>query len=365
MTNPIRVLCVLGALDIGGAENRTMDIYRGIDRSRIQFDFMVHTQKIGHYESEIHMLGGRVYRTVPRFKVYNYIKYRKEWKKFLTDNFYSTIHIMTYNTALPILQAAIQAGVKTRIVHSRNSKSMGIWRSLVMRISRPFIRRLATHRLAVSDPAGRHVFGKCYDVKPNGVDVNVFRFDSVRRAKMRQQWGVEESFVLGAVARLVPVKNHSFMFHVFAQVVKAIPDAVLFLVGDGDYMQALKKQVANMKLDDRIFFVGARKDVPDLLQCFDVFLMPSKYEGFPGAALEAQAAGLPALLSDTITSEVNVVKNLVTYLPINMGTQPWIQVIIDVFNSQNTRSNNIEDIINAGYGVQSVIKWYEELYTSD
>ena len=362
MAEPIRILHVLGNLNKGGAESRIMDIYRAIDRSRVQFDFMVHTDKPGFFDSEIKSLGGRIYHEVPRFRIINFVQYRRAWLRFFATHPYNCIHIHTYNTALPILMAAKRAGILGRICHSHSSSSTGIARKLMVRVSRKHIRKLATHRFAVSNLAGQHVFGHDFQVKPNAFDVLLFRYDEDKRSAMRQELGLQDSFLLGAVARFHEVKNHTFMLDVLAELKKTVPNAHLLLVGDGPLQTKIETRAANLGLAESVTFLGLRNDIPALLAAMDVFLMPSFHEGFPGAALEAQASGLLTLLSSAITPEVGVVPDITVYLSINDGVYPWVDKILCYVKKPLTRRGTTEEIIAAGYGIRDVVRWYEGFY---
>lgn len=359
---PVRILHVFYALGKGGAESRIMDIYREIDRNRVQFDFAIHTNDRYFFESEIESLGGRIYYGMPRYRIANFLKCRNAWKSFFSDHEYECIHVHALNLAPPVLSAAKQMGIKWRICHARNSSEISFLRRLSVILFRAFIRRLSTHMFAVSDLAGRFRFGSGYVVKKNAIQAEQFTYDIAKREEIRQSLGIQDSFVLGCVGRFHGQKNHEFLLEIFADLVKSLPQAVLILIGDGALRPRLEIKISQLGLSDVIILLGLRDDIPDLLQALDIFLMPSLFEGLPGAALEAQAAGLPCLLSDSITSEAKIVDDLVTYLSITNGTKPWVERIVRAAEEPHVRRDTQENFIKQGYDIVDVARWYEEFY---
>ena len=361
MSEPIRVLHVFGVLNKGGAESRTMDIYRWIDRGKVQFDFMVHTKKRGFFEPEIESLGGRVYREMPQFR--NVIKYVKCWNLFLAGHKYDYIHIHMLNVAVPVLFAAIKNNVRIRICHARSAGGASLSRRLFTRITRLWVRKWSTHRFAVSDMAGKFAFGGGYKIIKNAINANPFRYCQTKRKQIRKNLKVEDAFVIGQIGSFQGVKNHLFTLDVFAVILEHEPHAKLIFAGDGKLRPQIEQKITKLGIEDKVVLLGVRDDIPDLLQAFDVFIMPSLYEGLPGAALEAQAAGLPCLLSNTITPEARAVKNLADYLPIDKGAEPWVQAIAKLAGNRHPRRDAFEEIKAAGFDIEDVAKWYEEFYT--
>ena len=363
MAEPVRVLHVFGKLDKGGAESRTMDIYRTIDRSRVQFDFIVHHQEQGFFEAEIKTLGGRVFHKIPRFKVFNIVKYMKAWSLFLEEHEFSCIHIHMTTVAAPVLCMANKYGIKMRVCHAQSSSEIGFSRKLITFLSRPWMKKLATYRFAVSDIAGKFAYGEGYSIVRDAIDLESFRYNDIIRAKMRKMFGIEKNFVIGHIGRFHKVKNHQFILNVFANSLKKIPNALLILVGDGELRNDIETKIGQMNISDKVLLLGIRDDVQDLLQTFDLLVLSSLFEGLPGVAIEAQATGLPCILSETITPEAQVIDGLVSYQPIDKGVYPWLEEIRQIAENPPSRRDTYEDMKRAGFDVKDAVVWFERFYT--
>lgn len=357
-----RVLNVFSILDRGGAESRTMDIYRRIDKTKIQFDFLVHSAKEGAFEKEIKNMGGVIFVSKIRYRIYNFFSYFKYWEKFFADHpEYRIIHIHTTNYAFPIIRAAKRNKINVIISHARNSNVKGISRLLIAKLHRSYIRKNSTICLAVSAEAGDFVFGSGYKVLPNAINANEFRYNDLIRENYRKEFNLQDKKVICNVARFHPQKNHFFIIDVFEKVKERVDDSVLVLVGDGELRDSIEKYVKSKHLDKDVIFLGVREDVNHILQMADIFILPSLFEGLPGTALEAQAAGLPVLLSDKVTREASVVDGLVVYLPIDQGVMPWVNSIVTK-SKDNNRQDTYQAICDKGYNIDSVVKMYETMY---
>lgn len=357
-----RVLNVFSILDRGGAESRTMDIYRRIDKTKIQFDFVVHSVKKGAFEKEIEDMGGVIFHSRIRYRLYNFFSYLKYWENFFDDHpEYRIIHIHTTNYAVPIIRAAHKCKISIIISHARNSNVKGMARFLIAKLHRNYIRKNSTKCLAVSAEAGDFVFGSGYTVLPNAIEAGEFRYNTQIREGYRKKFNLEDKIIICNVARFHPQKNHFFIIDIFEKVKEKISDSVLVLVGDGELRDSVEKYVKKKNLDKDVLFLGVREDVDHILQMADIFMLPSLFEGLPGTALEAQAAGLPVLLSDKVTRETSVVDGLVTYLPIDRGVMPWVDSIAAKCKT-NDRKDTYQAICDKGYNIDSVVKIYEEMY---
>jgi glycosyltransferase involved in cell wall biosynthesis len=333
-----------------------MDIYRAIERTKIQFDFIVHGvhgEKNGHFAQEIRALGGRIY-SVPKYRFYNISAYRKAWSDFLDAHpRYDSVHIHTTNSAAAILSVLANHGVRQRIVHAHSASNPGMIKHILLRLSRRTINRLATLKLAVSNKAAVYVYGKTatdagqISVVPDAIDAEKYVFHSSARAAMRKALSITDSLVIGHIGRFSKVKNHDFLIDIFSCVVKSHPDTKLVLVGDGPLRGKIADKAKRLGLSENVIFTGQREDVPALLQAFDVLAFPSHYEGLPGVVTEAQAAGLPCLLSDRITRESAIIPELCTFLSIDSGTEPWLNALAACNNTE--RRNTFNEIAKAGF----------------
>lgn len=334
MENPYIVLHVNGRLDRGGAESRIMDLYRAIDREKVQFHFVEHTTDRCAYEEEIECLGGKIYH-LPRFKVINIIEYRKAWKKLLHENpEIQTVHGHMTSTAGIYLPIAKKLGKKT-IAHAR---SAGVDPGIKGKLTR-FLRRnlwkQADTLLTCSKEAAISVFGKqAVDAGmvrffPNAIPVDKFVFRPEERKRVRQELNQiceidDSTFVLGHVGRFSPVKNHKYLLQIMAAYSKKNPNAILLLLGSGQTMEETKALAKELRIENKVLFLGNHSDVYRYYNAMDCFLLPSFYEGLPGTAIEAQACGLPGLLSDTITREAAVTE-LMEYVNITESPEVWAE----------------------------------------
>ena len=358
----IRVLHVLGSLDQGGAESRIMDIYRVIDRSVFQFDFIIHTYEDCYFTAEVEELGGRVF-IVPRFNGNNYFEYKKAWSVFFELHpEYKIIHGHITSTAFIYLKLAKKFKLPLRIAHSRSASKSSIVRRFTSKLSKKY----ATHLFAVSKLAAISEFGKKLVEKnkvsiiPNAIDVSKYIYNLGIRDKVVKHLTLEGKIVLGHIGSFRYPKNHDFLIDVFHEVKKIKNEAVLLLVGSGELQNNIRIKVNELNIQDSVIFLGNRSDVSELLQVMDLLLFPSIYEGLPGVVLEAQAAGLPCVISDSITKEVKITE-LVNYISLDKPLTYWTKTIIDSIEN-TTRVNTFASFIENGYDIESVVSWYEDFY---
>ena len=303
----IRVAQVMGYMDGGGVEQVVMNYYRHIDRSRVQFDFLVCEGSGMIPRDEIEALGGRVFM-VPGYK--QFPRYTSEMEQLFREGCWPIVHSHVNALSVFPLRAAKRAGVPVRIAHSHSTAGKG---EPVKNAAKAVLRRFSnvypTHRMACSRYAGEWLFGEGadFDVLYNAIDLSRFFFDAEARAEARADLGlVGGQTVIGHVGRFMPQKNHRFLIEAFSLAAKRRPDLVLVLVGSGEAEALAESWAAERGVADRVMFLGQRGDVDRLYQAFDAFALPSLYEGLGLVGVEAQAAGLPCFLSDRITREVDV-----------------------------------------------------------
>ena len=369
MKEPIRVLQVLGGTNLGGAESRVMDSYRHMDRDKIQFDFCVHTEERGFFDEEIGRLGGHVYR-VPRFRVLNWVSYRKAWKDFFREHpGYRAVHGHMTSTASIYLPVAKKAGVPLTIAHAR---SAGVDPGMKGRITR-FLRRNLGKKadlcLTCSKLAGEAVFGEkmaragLVHTVPNAIDAAAFAYREEIRDKMRLQLQIpQDAFVIGHVGRFGHMKNHTFLLDVFEQVNKKLPSSMLLLVGEGGLQDMIKEKAAALGLVDKVIFTGNQADVSDYYQAMDFFVFPSVFEGLPGTVIEAQASGLRCLVSDSVTPEV-LITELAQAEPLSLGAGTWAANVLE--RKEYVRNQMTQAIKAAGFDVSDQVKMLEKIYLQE
>ena len=239
---------------------------------------------------------------------------------------------------------------------------------MVKFIYKKFIGRYITHKFSCGEDAAKWVYGakNIDDViyMKNAIDANEFRYSKKIDDEVREEFGLEGKFVIGHVGRFFEQKNHPFIVKVFAEVAKQDPSAVLILVGGGELddaiMNQIKDDVNQLGLSDKVIFTGVRSDVKRIMQAFDVFILPSLYEGFPVVMVEAQATGLKCLISDKVPSECDITGN-VEIIPLSDGEKVWADHILAYKNGYK-KQDMYQTIVNAGYDIKENSKWLEEFY---
>lgn len=317
----------------GGVEAFVMNYYRELSGQGISFDFVCMYEKIA-YEEEIKSLGGRIFY-VPNVKK-DYFGYVKQLRRVLEQEKYDAVHVNMLSAANIVpLRLAKEAGVKKVIAHSHNASAPGLVRKLMDKWNRPKISRYATVKLACGEAAGRWLFGDTafengeITLISNAIDVEKYSFSMEKREKLRRELGLPGKFVIGHVGRFDLQKNHEGLIDLFHEIVKREPQAVLCLVGDGGLRPQIEKKVQEKGLGKNVVFAGVRPDVEAFLSVFDVFLFPSLFEGLPFTLLEAQASGLPCVISDTITGEAAVIKERVKALSLSAPAGRWAEAVLE------------------------------------
>lgn len=367
---PVRVLHIVGRMDRGGIETMLMNLYRRIDRSKVQFDFLAHYGREAAYNREIRALGGRIYE-MPALRDETHIYYGQLFAYiqalhsfFREHPQYRILHCHMTNTASIYMPIARKYGVRSIIAHSHSTFRKTGAAGIVTDILQRPVCRYATDFFACSDAAARRLYprrlldaGKVR-ILPNAIDAEAFRFDPGLRREARRALGIGDETVIGCVGRFRPEKNQSFLPDILA----AMPpeqNARLLFVGDGPCEDAVKARCSRLGLADRVLFLGQRDDVPRLMQAMDVFCLPSLWEGLPLVGVEAQAAGLPAVVSDAVTRELDLTGN-VTYLPLNAPASRWAQALLDA--ARTPRQDNLDTLRAAGYDLSSTAPWLQEYY---
>ena len=366
MSNPIRVLHVLGRLDYGGAETMIMNLYRNIDRSKIQFDFVKHTSEKCDYDDEICKLGGRIL-IISKYNGKNHFTYKNEWRTLLKKNpEYKIIHGHIRSTASIYINIAKKYGLIT-IAHSHSIASRGSEiQKIIKSIMQFTIRYTADYLFACSDEAGKWLFGKKaikkgnYQVMKNAIDAEKFIFNKSMRVQMRKSLNIEQKFVIGHVGSFTYPKNHKYLIEIFYEVQKHLKDSVLLLVGDGELEGKIQKQIEEFGLIDKVVLTGVVHNVNDYLQAMDMFVFPSIFEGLGIAIIEAQATGLPCIVANTVPQEAYVT-SLVESVSLKASKDKWVDMILKV-HSGSGRVDNYQCIKSAGYNIEETRKWLEGFY---
>lgn len=373
---PIRVLQVLGRLDRGGAETMIMNLYRRIDRERIQFDFVLHTTDECEYSAEVRKLGGRIY-SVPAYGVGTAWRYKKAWKKFFEAHpEYQIIHSHIRSTASIILKCAKKYGLHT-IAHSHNTRTESGIKGMVKRFLQKGIVRYADDLMACSKRSGEWLFGteNCrgenFYVLNNAIDTTIFKYNEETRLAIREELGVGDETVIGHIGRMEEQKNHTRLLTIFREYINENKNVKLWLIGEGPLRSTIEEQIKNLGLGENVRILGVRDDVPRLMQAMDAILFPSLYEGLPVTLVEAQAAGLPILMSDTITDEV-ILTNLVATESLDSKDSVWVQGLarmLDLGENGKQSAKNSADrtgydslVADKGYDITMTAEWLTKFY---
>lgn len=357
----IRVLQVVTYMGRGGLETMLMNYYRNIDREKIQFDFLVHRGFEADYDEEIKRLGGRIYR-LDKLNPISRDYLNKLDFFFKEHQEYKIVHSHLDCTAGIPLKYAKKNGVPVRIAHAHNSNQTKNKKYLLKLYYKRMIPRYATDFYACAEAAGKWMFGKHeFIVLNNAIDTRKYCYNFEVAKKIRSELKIsQETLVVGHVGRFDPQKNHGVIVQIFAEVLKKVPNAKLLLVGSGNLQDDVQKQVVSLGIQDHVIFTGVRSDVADLMQAMDVFLFPSLYEGLPVAIIEAQAAGLPCIISDKVPIECKKT-DLVQQVNLTESYGVWAQTVISAAK-KNKRRDTSEEIKNAGFDVCENARQLEVFY---
>lgn len=358
---PLNVVHYGLSTNTGGIETYLLTLARNVDRERFHFDF-VHTRAgTPCFHHELSALGSRFFPITPRRESLR--RNRADLDAVFGSGRFDILHchLNTLSYVEPI-RAALRHGVRV-VVHSHNSGAPDsrVTR-LLHRLHSITLPRERISMVAVSRLAGEWLFGADapFTVLNNGIDVEMFRFDPAERGRLRRELGVEDRLVVGNVAAFLFAKNHAFTVRVFEQVLRQRPDAVLLLVGEGPLQEETRELVQQAGLEDSVRFLGKRSDVPGLLSAMDRLLFPSLYEGFPLAVLEAQAAGLPTLVSDAVTDEV-VVADICRRVPLDASPTIWAEALLSLGDGI-PREGGADAVAAAGLSVSAVTRKVERIY---
>ena len=365
-----RVLHVIGAMNVGGAETMLMNLYRHIDRSRVQFDFAVYDEEAGVFDDEIETMGGRVLR-LPRPRERGILAAVGDMRTLIRrEGPFHAVHAHVLHASALAMRAAEAEGVAIRIAHSHNTDDVpgGLVRHLYERWSRHVIHTKATKFVACGTEAGHYLFGnRRWTLLRNGVNLERFRPpDPATRMAARREFDLPVNcLALGIVARLEPVKNHDFVIRLARALADQGSEFRVLLAGDGSRRAELKELVRQQGLENHVAFLGLWGDVPRLLAALDGLLMPSHYEGIPVALVEAQATGLPCLVSEAVSREVDLGVGLVDFLPLE-GTDAWLQCL-SVLRERRAPADDVlpTRLRNAGADIAQGVALLNRIYGMD
>lgn len=369
----INILQVLNSLGRGGIESLVRDLCRNMDRSLINIEVAVMDGKpLDQYEA-FHEMGIKIH-TYPRLTAKTAPAFLKWWKEFFKAHkgYYKVVHIHTFTTAALYVKYAKQSGAYV-IVHSHSVIPERLPLKPTVTRKGKMVRRLLYRqlksdryidcRMACSKLAGESVFGsKPFRVLKNGIKVDNYRFNEKARTELREKNGWSESLIVGHVGNGTGAKNHEFLLEVFNELHKMHPDSRLLLIGNLETLEPKLRQYAQEhNLLDSISFLGVRKDVPALMSAMDVFVFPSRYEGLGIVLIEAQAEGLPCIVSDQVPEEAKI-SDWFEFYPLDKDAQQWAEFIIECSNRNIDRPESWETLISGKYDIRQIAAELQNLY---
>ncbi|HXG09742.1 MAG TPA: glycosyltransferase family 1 protein [Gemmataceae bacterium] len=371
---PVRILHVVGAMNRAGVETWLMHVLRHIDRERYRMDFLVHTDRPGDYDEEIRRFGARLLVCPHHRRPW---AYARRFRQILREcGPFDVVHSHVHLFSGFVLRLASAAGIPLRIAHShsdttRVEAAAGVLRRGYRRLMRRWIRKYATVGLACSRKAAAALFGPDWErdgrwrVHYCGIDLEPFR-QVVDRLAVRAEFGIPpDAWVLGHVGRFHPAKNHSFLVEIAAEVARCRPDMRLLLVGDGPLRPQVEQRIAALGIADKVILAGRRPDVPRLLLgAMDVFVFPSHHEGLPLVVLEAQAAGLPVVMSDQVTDEVCLIEPLVRRLSLQHSAEEWARSTLVAGRLEIALAEARERVAASAFNIRMGVATLSHLYAS-
>ena len=357
-----RILCIVGKLMTGGVVSMMHTYYKFLDKSKYQYDFVYEEASDCEVPCEITEMGARIFR-VPNIS--SPIKYSLAIYKIIKEGNYKIVHTNLNTLSVFSLIPACLCGVKYRILHN-HSTSSGVEkkRDLIKKILRPFNLWFTNKPCACSELAARWMYGdRAYEsgkikVFRNGVDTERFAFNPEYREEIRKEFNVENKKVIGHLGRFMTQKNHFFIIDIFEKYLEKDKDSILMLVGGGELFESVRKYAADKGIAESIIFTGVRTDADKLYSAFDIFILPSLYEGLPVVAMEACASGLPVILSTEITREC-AVTDAVKFLPID-DAAVWADALLEVKPAdRNAVAGQMRD---GPYNIRNCVSELEKYY---
>nr|WP_208414422.1 glycosyltransferase family 1 protein [Paenibacillus castaneae] len=349
----------------GGAETLIMNLYRHIDRSKVQFDFL--TCKSGVFDDEILELGGKIHR-IPYLSEVGHNGYIQAMNQFFQEHAsYKIVHSHMDKMSGFVLRAARLASIPFRIAHSHNTQSEGGFAAKLYKwYAGTNIARSATHYMACTNVAARWLFAgkaKAALILQNGIECDSFSYSAETRLEVRTELGIDDStLVVGHVGRFAYQKNHTFLIDIFKELQKECLDSVLLLAGDGPLRLQIEQKVQALQLTNKVKFLGVRSDVERLVQSFDVVVFPSHHEGLGITLIEAQASGLPCLVSNHVTDEVDMGIGLIQFLSIK-NTADYVKQIT-VLDKYQSRIIPSDALAEKGYDIKQTAHLIADYYLS-
>lgn len=362
MGEPVRVLHILQRMEAGGTQALLMNIYRKIDRSKVQFDFLVVYEEKQFYDDEIEKLGGHVYKLSFREDL-NILKFKRDLADFFRKHQeYKIVHCHAYTIGYFCLHTAKKFRVPVRIAHSHSNAMTNDNKKYIKRIMQKLYTIYATDLFACSEEAGRYLFKrKKFNVLTNAIDSSMFIADENIRNEVREELGLDNSFVVGHTGRFKPEKNHKFLVDVFGKIKVKKENSKLLLIGNSDSSGDIKDYIEKKGYTKDVIILNNRRDMYRIYQAMDVFVFPSLFEGLGIVAVEAQAAGIPVVCSEGLPLETKITP-IYQRLKLSAGAEIWADTALCMGQHTLAHANMQQYVVDAGFDMDVVAKNMEEYY---
>jgi len=366
MEKPIKVLQLSLSESIGGVEILLRNLYHQFDHEEIQFDFVT-TYDSPVYKDELEAYGAKIYRLPSQNRPFSY---RRALKKLIQENGYHVIHV-NKNSAADLTPFIVgnQLNVPIIIAHAHNTKSsVGFLADIIHMFNRKKMDKYMTYAFACSEEAAEWMFSKSFckthdiPILKNGICAKELDYHPQKRDEIRRRLSLGDKLVIGHVGKFSKRKNHAFLVDVFAQLHKKNPNSVLMLVGSGPKMAEIHQKTHDLGISDSVMFMGSQNNINDYYAAMDAFLLPSLSEDTPVVALEAQAAGLPVFVSDSVQQDIEITNN-VKWLSLAQSSEIWADMVLSVCDSFE-RTSQIEAVRKAGYDIEETARILGEVYRS-
>lgn len=350
-----------GLLNTGGTESVMMNYYRNIDREKVRIDFLLHGFGKAVYDDEILSSGDKIFNVVPKGQ--NPVENTKQVREIIKNGNYDVVHAHMDAGNAKILKIAKEFNVPIRISHSHNTatQTSNPLKKVFNEFEKRKIYRYATELFACSDLAGKWLYGqKDFTVINNAIEIERFDYSIEVRNEMKKRLGIsEDTVVLGHIGRFSYQKNHEKLIAVFNSYLKTHPNALLIMVGAGETKENTKKVVEDLKIEKNVLFVEPNNETNKYMQVMDCFVMPSRFEGLPVVTVEAQAAALPVVISDTVSQKC-ALTDLVSFVPLTADDDDWCKVIDESLKTE--RKSRIEELRQAGYDIKENAAKMQQFY---
>lgn len=363
----IKILQYTGAMNRGGAETLLMNIYRNIDRNKFEFHFITHSDSKSDYDDEIIRLGGKIlYLEKP--SIHKITKFSKEFKQIINIHGpYSAIHTHMQLFNGIVLNEAKKNGIKIRISHAHLNGDYGknnLLRQIYVNYSKRLINKNSTYKLSCSNESGYYLYkSENFKLINNAIDINQFKFNK-KSDYLKKELNIDQDFkIITHIGTFKDAKNHKFIIEVFKNLNNINKKYKLVLIGRGELEKEIKQKTKDLNLENDVYFLGVREDIPKILQSTDVFFMPSVLEGLPVVLVEAQACGVPCVISNNIPKESDMGLKLTKVLDLKDDKNIWVNELIKSSNIERIDFDvRAKKIINNGYDLNKNIITLSQLY---